>query len=336
MIARQAGGVREGIIRLAQGFLRRLRSTRRLFSRSSAIFNSSEVQQRSAAVLIHVPTSDGSGEACHPSVLEIADGFAGYRYWMANTPYPRNAHKLENPELFASHDGIFWEVPDGVRNPLVETPAGGDRHYNSDPCLLHDYARLLLYFRSSDEESRPRHDRISVMSSDDGREWSQPRVVLDDNSGALLLCPIVRVIGGVFMMWTVEYADSPQLRLCRRVSSDGLGWSEPEVCSIEWPGEPLEPWHFDVMQRGDHLVMIFSARKPGLPGTQRFFNATGDGLVWRVKSSLPGGSWGFDSGKAYKPSLIAEPDANLSMWLYTSSTGADGHWYTALRTLGAL
>ena len=123
-----------------------------------AIFSSGEVQQKSAAVLIHVPTSDGSGEACHPSVADIPGGFGGYRYWMANTPYPKNACKLENPELFASHDGLFWEVPSGVRNPLVPAPAGDNRHYHSDPCLLHDRHQLLLYFRSSDEESRPRHE----------------------------------------------------------------------------------------------------------------------------------------------------------------------------------
>ncbi|MGH6781931.1 MAG: hypothetical protein ACREB5_07495, partial [Sphingomonadaceae bacterium] len=206
-----------------------------------SLFGATGKKSRSAAALLHIPTSDGSGEACHPSAVHIPNGFAGYRFWMVNTPYPENAHKLENPELFGSNDGVFWEVPVGIQNPLVSAPDGDERHYNSDPCLLHHEDRLLLYFRTSDEESGPRRDWISMMTSSNGRDWSEPRPVVNDATGRLLLCPTVRAINGKFLMWTVENAGSPLLTICRRTSADGVNWTTPEPTELLWSHYPLEP-----------------------------------------------------------------------------------------------
>lgn len=263
--------------------------------------------------------------------MHIPNGFAGYRFWMANTPYPQNAHKLENPELFGSHDGVFWEVPAGVQNPLAPAPDGDDRHYNSDPCLLHHEDRLLLYFRTSDEESAPRRDWISVMASHDGRDWSEPRRVIEDATGRLLLCPAIRVVDGQFVMWTVENAGSPLLTICRRTSADGENWTAPKPASLLWPYAPLEPWHIDVVQQEAGLAMVFSGRMPGGRETQRFYRATGKGESWDVDGPLDIDICAFEAGKAYKPSLVILDENGSQGRLYTSSRGLDGRWYTALR-----
>lgn len=298
----------------------------------AAPFAKIDPARRSAAVLLHIPTSDGSGQACHPSVVHAPEGFGGFCYWMANTPYPANSHKLENPELFASHDGLFWEVPAGVDNPLVPPPPGDSRHYHSDPSLLLHDGKLWLYFRTSDEEVRPRRDWLSVIVSSDGRNWSAPQAVLDDDRGALLLSPSVRTINHEFMMWTVEAeAGSAKLGVKRRRSADGFRWSAPEDAVLIWPGAPLEPWHIDVTQVGSELAMIFSARAPSGARTERFHTAFGDGLRWNVIKHDDDKLCGFESAWPYKPSLLPPAPGRPSGWLYTSSAGADRVWYTALR-----
>jgi hypothetical protein len=312
------------------GQLRRLARNLRRFSRREG--PPAPLAADRWPTLLHIPTSDGSGEACHPSVVDASPGFAGYRFWMANTPYAGNDHKLENPELFASHDGLSWEVPEGVRNPLVGPPPGDRRHHHSDPCLLVREGRLWLFFRTSDEAASPRRDWISVMIGSDAGVWSVPRTVLADNSGRLLLSPCVRVVAGLFMMWTVEaQPGSRTLEVVLRKSADGFEWSAPETTEIAWPGQVLEPWHIDVTEEGSGFVMHFSARQPSRSGTQRWCRAVGDGMRWRVEMAGGNGLWFFESGKPYKPSFLPPSPDRPTGWLYTSSMGSDGLWYTALR-----
>src|SRR5215467_6091150 len=74
--------------------------------------------------LINLQTSEGTGQACHPDVTYIPDGLGSerWRYWMVCTPYGYANFVKENPEIFASHDGIYWTIPDGVQNPLIPSP----------------------------------------------------------------------------------------------------------------------------------------------------------------------------------------------------------------------
>src|SRR5208337_5394840 len=89
-------------------------------------------------VLLNLATSEGSGQACHPDVVHIPGGFGAqnWTYWMACTPYPYAEYRYENPEIFASYDGLHWTIPNGLQNPLVQKPAGTMDH-NSDPDMVY-------------------------------------------------------------------------------------------------------------------------------------------------------------------------------------------------------
>jgi len=113
-----------------------------------------------------LPTYDGSGEAVHPDLLHFPEGWRGWEYWMAVTPYPRGNARYENPSLLVSHDGETWTVPPGLANPVVpETSAG----YNSDPDLVYDAAgdRLVLVYR----EVAGGFNVIRSVASADGVAW---------------------------------------------------------------------------------------------------------------------------------------------------------------------
>jgi hypothetical protein len=70
--------------------------------------------------LIKLPTFDDNPSVTHPDVIEPPNGFLGYKYVMAYTPFP-NAPR-ENPEIAFSQNGYDWvkhpEYPD-LSDPLV-------------------------------------------------------------------------------------------------------------------------------------------------------------------------------------------------------------------------
>lgn len=156
-----------------------------------------------------IPTADGSDECTHPSVIDSYQvhgaTWCGHRYWMAFTPYPGNhprRFRLENPSIVASHDLQHWDVPKGVRNPLVGPPGPIDfarsvaldlptrlfllqvrgivtrRSYNADPALFLSSRGVmyLAYVRSLKGGS---HDELVVIESSDGwRSIDRRRVVV--------------------------------------------------------------------------------------------------------------------------------------------------------------
>ena len=70
--------------------------------------------------LIKLPTFDDNPSVTHPDVIEPPNGFLGYKYVMAYTPFPNAAR--ENPEIAFSQNGYDWvkhpDYPD-LADPLV-------------------------------------------------------------------------------------------------------------------------------------------------------------------------------------------------------------------------
>ncbi|WP_334109084.1 hypothetical protein [Methylobacillus sp.] len=110
----------------------------------------------------------------HPSVIHIPGGFAGFEFWAAITPYPGSNDKYENPCVYCSRDGINWQVPVGVTNPLVGPPAGG---FLSDVYLTNHRGELYLFYRSVKTITGVTTRELLLMTSRDGSTWSAPVVV---------------------------------------------------------------------------------------------------------------------------------------------------------------
>ena len=43
------------------------------------------------------------------------------------TPYPIGTDYFENPEFYVSRDGLRWQVPEGLQNPLARVPVEPSR-----------------------------------------------------------------------------------------------------------------------------------------------------------------------------------------------------------------
>jgi hypothetical protein len=64
------------------------------------------VTAKAIDIKLNIPTYDGSGQAVHPDIYYNANGWNGYYYWMAMTPYPNGDAAYENPSIIVSNDNL--------------------------------------------------------------------------------------------------------------------------------------------------------------------------------------------------------------------------------------
>lgn len=277
---------------------------------------------RHQPVVLNLPTSDGTGQACHPDVLFLPKGFGpcNWRYWMVCTPYAYSYEANENPELFASHDGVFWEIPPGVKNPLVPSLPPGQGH-NSDPDMLFHDGKLWLYFRQTTRFTCPPENRILLTTSYNGASWSTPRQVLFENRGTQLLCPSVTCGAKGFRMWTIEWI-SNRFCLRQRRSQDGLTWSEPSLCTVEGLHQNRELWHLDVLEETDRLSSIFVTGINRRQHRIHYGYSLDGGTKWTLGPFLLEQAHAFEAGFQYRASLrrMPGPAALYQLWYSSCNT----------------
>lgn len=255
--------------------------------------------------LLNIQTSEGTGQACHPDVAYAPEGFGKerWRYWMACTPLAYGNFVFENPEIFASHDGISWVIPEGGRNPIVPSPDGA-WNYNSDPDLLFVDQKLWLYYRETRRTSGPSLHRILLVTSEDGAQWTSPREVLEESGDpALLMSPALIHQDSVFHMFSVGQT-SNGYQLARRESADGVAWSSPVCCSVAGLPEDRELWHLDVIREEDRLSAIFVSAKRLSEHRLHYGFSSDGGRTWKVDRFLLDPAYEFEEGCLYRTTLL--------------------------------
>lgn len=255
-------------------------------------------------VLLNLETSEGTGQACHPDVTCVPDGLGTglWRYWMVCTPYPYGNFLHENPEIFASHDGIHWTIPEGVKNPLIPSPEGV-RDYNSDPDMFFFDGKLWLYYRDTRFTSGTPEARIWLTTSVDGVHWSLPVEVLAARGDeALLMSPAVIHELGAFRMWTVERARNG-LHVLRRDSADGVSWGPPFPCSLVGLSE-RQPWHLDVIREEDRLSALLVSVKERPNWRLHYAYSLDEGNTWNVEQFLLEPAYEFEGAFQYRATLL--------------------------------
>jgi len=147
-------------------------------------------------------TSDGTGQATHSTVLYFKDGWNGYKYWMAVTPYPAEDPTTETPELFVSNDGVNWTTPGNFTNPLVPLEPYGTWH--SDPHLLYnpDTNAIMCFWRRTNDDKE--FDELYVKRSSDGILWTPDEKLEIDFQIYNNISPSVVYKNGKYTMWVVN------------------------------------------------------------------------------------------------------------------------------------
>ena len=188
-----------------------------------------------------IPTYEGSGQVVHPDVVRTPPGVFAHPWHLALTPYPvGTGPRDENPSVFASDDGLTWEVESGVVNPVALPRKSVPWEALSDPALVYvpESQELWLYYRSFSRDS----DYVWLLRSMDAVHWSGPDLVLETAIGRALSPSVVHRTTGEWLMWTVNGGRceaSLDTHVELRRSADGLVWSEPRAVTLGG----LAPWH---------------------------------------------------------------------------------------------
>lgn len=269
-------------------------------------------------------------EITHPSVIVVNDGWNGYRYWMAATPYQNGNNITENPSIFASNDGYTWEIPSGLTNPVVAYPGTGN--FNSDTNLFYDSENKTLYmfyrvvFGSTTEE-------IRVVSSTDGVTWGSPStLVTSTQSVRRLVSPSVVRDGDSFAMYAIDFVQSPNKLVKMTSTTLTGGWGEPANCTLTMPSG-RDAWHCDVRRWGNTLYASINDTVLGQTGSGGHLyiaKSLDNGSTWTVAktpylSKNPNAS-AWDS-ELYHACLLPQIGAGgVTLAVYYSSGDAGGSW----------
>ena len=265
--------------------------------------------------LLTIPTYDGNPQVTHPDVIYWPK--SGYKWWMAFTPFPDAPR--ENPSILASNDGITWEAPTGLTNPVVtrawaQTELDDPGAFNSDTDLHIGGNKLVLVWRL-------KGGRWYRIDSTDGITWTDPvrlqveGVDFEPATSTSSLSPAVTTeADGTYALWAVDYSTN---QIIRHTSTDGLDWSARQNCTLT--PNPSSKWHVDVVRDGDthHMLLQLTV---SLSATVTYWKSTDGGLNWTGNTDPVFDSSAVDLGVAdgvygaYRSTFLVRPDGTLDIF----------------------
>lgn len=252
---------------------------------------------------VFTPTKDKTDQATHPDILYFANGFHGFKYWLACTPYPFGNAKFEEPFLLVSNDGKHFEIPKNINDPLVPPPADYRRggHY-SDTDLIFDGRRFILHFVYNKQHVRGPSKFYRIISYD-GIHWSTPQLTFVANQTLEGYSPAYVIEGNTMKMW---YIGGEGNFVYTESFDDEKSWQPVIRCNInmgEW-----RPWHVDVIKTDVGYEGLMCARSPYLKTRALFYIRSKDGINWEVSKYplLFPSKNGWDRKEIYRSTMIKE------------------------------
>lgn len=281
-----------------------------------------------------------SDQVTHPDVVIMGEAWNGYRYWAIYTPNVMRISIYENPSIVASNDGVHWEVPNGLTNPIDPQPSS-TRYHNCDADMIYnpEMDAMMGYWNWADDQAGGVGAEVRLRISYDGvhwgvpvtydaetRTWTKPTTEEERQvvSGPTDFIPAVTSSArydmlsptfvydsfrDIFMMWSnntgdVGYNNGQSNFVELRYSDDGITWGQPtrinNFLGTNESGQQLAPWHQD--------VQYVPELKEFLCFSQCFSGRNPDGSVLHFTKSKDGLNW--------------EPVGNRPLL----SPGEDGSW----------
>jgi len=224
-------------------------------------YNPSAYRANLPETTLNIETYDGGDEVVHPSVVFVPNGWNGYKYWMAITPFAGSNNRLENPCIYQSTDGVSWVEPPGVINPIVPPVESG---YNADAnIIIGQDGYMYCYWKESLSGVR-----IFCIRSLDGVNWIDKTTILE-SGGAVgnVFCPAVTYDGNQWVMFVCNNITSPTT-LDRYVSQDPLGpWMFDTKCTVSNIASTREVWHVEIKYFAGIYHMLLHEGRVGSSGT---------------------------------------------------------------------
>ena len=230
-------------------------------------------------------------EVVHPSVVYVPEGWGGWKYWMAYTPYPVINSDYENPCLAVSNDGENWTTPAGLSNPLAGKPTNG---YNADTHLVMapDYSKLYMIYRER-VTGASAGNRVKLMESADGRKWTDPVTILtgtyaaqDYASPSFWFDPTLSK--WVMISHNLDGGATYPMQITQSLTADLYGgWAAPQAITIANPTGGRTFWHsaFNRLPDGRVIGLIQDIVNGGAGAAGQLFAAESldGGLTFAVR-----------------------------------------------------
>ena len=258
---------------------------------------------------LNIKTYDLSNQPVHPDVVYIANGFQGYKYWMAYTPYPFSNALLENPCIAASNDGVNWDMPYGGNNPIVPPPddvnEGG--HY-SDTDMMFINGKLRVYYVYN-KQGALSLGKIYMSESSDGIKWSSPELVYQTKKSIEIYSPAIIYKDNLYRMWCF----AGENRFFYTTSHDGKTWDDIKKINIVIDG--WRTWHLDVSETDLGYEALICSRKEGTNTRALFYASSSNGVDWNVNKApvIYPTIVSWDSGGIYR-STFSKQNGKYKVW----------------------
>lgn len=226
-----------------------------------------------------IKTFDGSDSPYHPSVKRKKEGFGGFNYIMAETPFyltlpsvgDSYRDQFECPSIHYSHDGIHWE--NVIHNPIdcLTEEEKKNRDYFSDPELVETPEGLECWYRINRRYGKETNQENVILfrkKSPDGIRWSIREVIADlqqadpdKGLGRVVISQTLIFEEGKYKCWFVDDIHLSKEKVCYSESVDGIhGWSDKKEVKLN--GLKITPWHLHVLKDGDiYWLIVYDHRK---------------------------------------------------------------------------
>jgi hypothetical protein len=249
----------------------------------------------------------GYNEPYHPSVLYFSKGWNGYKYWMAQTPYPMVAppyrDRWECPVIYRSNDGVSWEV---VVNPLDDLTSSEitNEDYFSDPHLVINGGTLECWYRIT--RGNDLHTYILRKKTTDGVNWSARETIIDCNVYGMVRSQALFIEDGKYKMWyTGKSGNAGDVGYSESV--DGLTWGTRTNVTID---KSMTIWHLDCVKLdGKYYLLGYVV---GSESLELFESVNGINFTFVKQLLIKGGNTFYTAG-LYR-SCITRTDDDLRIY----------------------
>lgn len=218
---------------------------------------------------LQIETPDGTNQPYHPSVLFISQKWNGYRYWMAETPYPLGNNgdwnglkpyraRWENPCIHVSNDGINWQTPPKGSNPIDDLSGADIEHQNyySDTHLVMKNDTLECWYRIN----KVHDNKLFILRkySIDGVHWSERETMIQidlnvDSCNQIISPSVLYRPQKGYTMWYVDRVNGKR-EIRTQESENGKDWNNKNMCLLS--GKDINPWHIDIQFIDNKYYMV--------------------------------------------------------------------------------
>lgn len=252
---------------------------------------------------INSPYRDNDGFV-HPHILEFYNGFRGYRYIIAITPYYLTNEAEENPCIYGSNDLINFDLLDGFDQPLDVRPTPDySTGHNSDNVLTYDprTGELICIWRQTlrnPNNDGVRVDALWMRKTKDGYSWTDRERIFKATDHALAggagsPAIVYDVASGYWHMYLTTLSlttDAMRLFKAKHLHEDAWEYAGTLVL-------PFKPWHQDIKIVGNKVCMLVYCYPPD---NTIYFGIADDFLNFEWTQNL------LLENNAYKSSFVPE------------------------------